>query len=237
METIELDHQAVRTLAKRIGLRVNREIKHTEILDDIASVIGMRGDALMHALKQQKASEAPTVNPEVNLANRQEFVEKLDWHLHHAMDDYTVLVGTIELYSYDQVVSVFGQELAKKHLEAFAETIRPHLMFSDKTYAHLDGKHFLVAWPALDSEVDVERRVKTTIRRQDQRLKSHLEKLGVSEIGVPFGYTMGLWVDRSSCIDVPHAIDTSKNIANKLARVRERYPYMHQYRTEYSIHL
>lgn len=53
--SISLDQKQVRALAKKLGIRVNqaagRKIKHTDVIADIASVVGERPDVMMHKLK------------------------------------------------------------------------------------------------------------------------------------------------------------------------------------------
>jgi hypothetical protein len=46
-----ITRDTVRALAKNLRLRTGREFKHTEIIEDIAAAFGLRGDAMMHALK------------------------------------------------------------------------------------------------------------------------------------------------------------------------------------------
>jgi len=46
-------HEHVRDLAKRLGKRLGREVKHTEIIEDMAAVFGLRPDAFMHKLKHE----------------------------------------------------------------------------------------------------------------------------------------------------------------------------------------
>ena len=61
MTQVAIDHRFPSALAKRLRRRLQDrgvDLKHTEILDDIASALGWRTDALMHALKS--ASENPS---------------------------------------------------------------------------------------------------------------------------------------------------------------------------------
>jgi AraC-like DNA-binding protein len=53
------DHDQVRALAKRLRMRLGRDdIKHTHIIDEMAAVLGLRADALMHRLKHETAPAA-----------------------------------------------------------------------------------------------------------------------------------------------------------------------------------
>lgn len=53
---VEFDYDSFRALAKRLKLRLQNttEIKHTDVLADMAAAVGYRVDALMHALKAEK---------------------------------------------------------------------------------------------------------------------------------------------------------------------------------------
>lgn len=242
MEKIELGYDDVRALAKKIGGRVNRQIKHTDILNDIGSLFGMRGDALMHCLKQAKPSPANAMQTEdwessfnrtLELDTKSAFIKRVRGSIDGAMDDYTVMIGVINLYSYDRVLSTAGEKSANHHLKVFADSIRPHLMFNDRHYAHLEGKTFLVGWPELDQEVDPERRVKNTISYQDRRVLKIMERQGLTDVGGAFDYTVGLFKLPGSCIDLEKAIDISTGIAERLAEVRKQWPFMHQYKFHY----
>jgi hypothetical protein len=242
MEKIELAYDDVRALAKKLGSRVNREIKHTDILNDIGSLFGMRGDALMHRMKQAKPQPANAMsddkweksfNRTLKLDTQHAFVEKVQHSINRAMNDYTVMIGVINLYSYDRVLTAAGQAAADHHLLVFAESIRPHLMFSDRCYAHLEGNTFLVGWPELDYEIDAEKRAKNAIAYQDQRIQTIMERMGLKEAGGPFAYTVGLYTECGSCIDLEKSIDIAKGIAERLAAVRKQWPFMHQYKFHY----
>lgn len=52
-------HEHVRDLAKRLGKRLGREVKHTEIIEDMAAVFGLRPDAFMHKLKHEGVGYLP----------------------------------------------------------------------------------------------------------------------------------------------------------------------------------
>jgi GGDEF domain-containing protein len=242
MEKIELAYDDVRALAKKLGSRVNREIKHTDILNDIAALFGMRGDALMHRLKQSGSQPSNAVsddeweklfNQTLNLDTKRAFVRRVTDSINRAMDDYTVMIGVINLYSYEQVLADAGRAAADQHLQVFAESIRPHLMFTDRCYAHLEGNTFLVGWPELDSEIDPERRVKNAIAHQDERMETTLQRMGLKDAGGPFAYTVGLFAECGSCIDLDKAIKITTGIAERLATVRKQWPFMHQYKFHY----
>jgi hypothetical protein len=53
---VELSHQNVRDLAKKLRELTGREIKHTVIIEAIAEALGRRPDAMMHELKGETLS-------------------------------------------------------------------------------------------------------------------------------------------------------------------------------------
>lgn len=55
---IELTHQNVRDLSKKLREITGRDIKHTEIIAAIAEAVGRRSDAMMHELKNEKVEIA-----------------------------------------------------------------------------------------------------------------------------------------------------------------------------------
>jgi hypothetical protein len=57
---IQLTHDNVRDLAKKLRELTGREIRHTEIIAAIAEAVGRRPDAMMHELKNQKAPTTRT---------------------------------------------------------------------------------------------------------------------------------------------------------------------------------
>lgn len=67
-------HEHVRDLAKRLGKRLGREIKITDIYEDIAGVFGQRPDAFMHKLKHEDMRPArKEPSKAVQLADAYEF--------------------------------------------------------------------------------------------------------------------------------------------------------------------
>lgn len=74
MANIRLTAEAVKAVARRIK-QISPDLKHTVIIDEIAQAFGWRGDALMHALKEQGDKEK--IEPDAE--NRLKFSEFESW--------------------------------------------------------------------------------------------------------------------------------------------------------------
>lgn len=74
---IYLTYSEVRAFAKAVGKFSQQNIKHSEILEDIASSLGMKPDAMMHFLKTAE-KERKALSP-VEGMSAAEFVEKWKW--------------------------------------------------------------------------------------------------------------------------------------------------------------
>lgn len=57
---IELTHENMRAIARNVREVAGRDVKHTAIIDAIASALGKRGDALMHELKTPRQARPQT---------------------------------------------------------------------------------------------------------------------------------------------------------------------------------
>lgn len=96
---VEFNHDSFRALAKRLKhrLQTSDDIKHTDILEDMAAVLGYRPDALMHALKSER-ERGRALSPE------QAFIQH---HLAAAFKPWDTLDTVLKSVT-NAVVGVFG---------------------------------------------------------------------------------------------------------------------------------
>ncbi|MBY3432767.1 hypothetical protein HFN89_01075 [Rhizobium laguerreae] len=221
--TFEFDHERMRLLAKALTQRTSREIKLADIYNDIASVFGMKGDAMMHALKaaasKAPGSKAPAVNedwdfdPTVKLCSIRYFVK----NMLHEMDGrnyWNVAMCAVRLESYHDILEAQGEEAASRHLRTFANLLSPK-QFSDAIFAYLGGSFFAFGWPCLDTEVDPERRIMDRFQYFDSCLEAEPEKFNF--VGAYDLYD-NTTVDREVIVN---ALEKCKLKATNLARARK----------------
>jgi hypothetical protein len=235
MNAIALDYDAVRKLAKKLGGRVNREIKHTDILDDIASLIGMRGDAMMHLLKQGPAASAPqTPTPMsqtielLHLPSQEQLVRLLLDYRPDLRPEHAV-VGVIDLYTLSKVAEEHGEVAAQRHEKVFASFLTPSIGFNEHLYAPLGNGRFVVAWTGDHRDADAE--VKRIISELKRCIFMAWNRDGDSTIKHDF--TIGLDIVANEEAAILNAISRCEEKSARLADVRKQYLFMHQHQFIY----
>lgn len=230
----EIDHDGMRKLAKALSVRTNREIKLTDIYNDVASIFGMKGDAMMHALKNKRASETAEPgcgssvssghHPDLGLHTKQYFAETM---LNSIEDrnSWNVAVCVIHLDSLEEVRAQSGAAAAQMHLREFAKllTLKP---MSDALFAYLDGSFFLAGWPKLDCEVDPSYRIMSLLNNWSSDLDAQRETTGlVSDIRHNF-CAAAFHTDNLSMNGqvIEKAIENCRKKASNLAVARKEFP-------------
>lgn len=173
--TFEIDYDGMRKLAKALSARTNREIKLTDIYNDIGSVFGMNGDAMMHALKSERAAagrKCSALFPDSDPLLRLKPVEAFLAAMLQEMDGRTswkASICVVHLESYETVKATSGEAEGMRHLRAFATQLRPK-QHSDAIFAYLGETFFVAGWPGLDLDVDPERRILDRFQSWDRGL-------------------------------------------------------------------
>lgn len=174
--TFEIDYDGMRKLAKALSARTNREIKLTDIYNDIGSVFGMNGDAMMHALKSERPRSergkgfGPIAegDPLRWLLSPNEFLEAMLREM-DGRTSWRASTCVVHLESCQTVRAASGEAQSKRHLRAFATQLRPQ-PHSDMVVAYLGDTFFLAGWPGLDLDVDPERRILDRFQSWDRGL-------------------------------------------------------------------
>jgi hypothetical protein len=154
--TFEFDHERMRQLAKVLSVRTDREIKLADIYNDIASVFGMKGDAMMHALKGMHAlppAEAQLV-PVDALAEISAFSDQMLLKA-DARDRWHCAVSVVYLASLASVEARSGVQAARKHRRAFIKAIAPGPR-SEVVVSDLGDGFFALGLPCVDGFSQVE---------------------------------------------------------------------------------
>jgi len=219
--TFQLDHEKARQLAKALTARTGREIKLKDIYDDIASVFGMKGDAMMHALKNGNRLPARRdFDTRMRLNGKESFMDVLL----REMDDRTywhVAFCVIHVGSADLIREQHGEDAAAEHLAEFASVLLPRGM-DDAIFAYLGGTFFLAAWPKLDPESDYGKRVERRMTRIADSLSERPAANACPE-GIPYEFAAGAYVSDNLNVDRSHVerwIDKCRERAVKQVRVR-----------------
>jgi GGDEF domain-containing protein len=232
MNTIALDYDAVRKLAKKLGGRVNREIKHTDIIDDIASLIGMRGDAMMHLLKQAPAASPAPASQAIellHLPNPEQLVQLLLDYRPDLRPEYAV-IGVIDLYTLSKVADEYGETAAQRHEKVFASFLTPSIGFNEQLYAPLGNGRFIVAWPRNHRDADTE--VKRTISELKRCIFMAWNRDAHTRT-IKHDFTIGLDIVANEQEAIVKAISRCEEKSARLADVRKQYPFMHQHQFIY----
>jgi hypothetical protein len=168
--TFEFDHERMRQLAKALSARTNREIKLADIYNDIASVFGMKGDAMMHALKRKPAllsAEAPLPSVD-SLANISTFKEAM-LRKAEARKRWYCGVAVVYLASLETVEVRAGWQAADQHRSAFIKAIVPDQR-SEVVVSELEDGFFALGLPCADSFSQVENHIKRRMAHWESRL-------------------------------------------------------------------
>ena len=191
----ELDHDGARRLAKALTARTGREIKLKDIYEDIGSIFGMKGDAMMHALKNATPTKTSFMvgsehfDETVGLHTLPYFLDQMERGMvDHAK--WEVLFCVVHVGSVETVRNRFGDEAALDHVKTFAKLMhdRPYTRFADCIHAYLGESFFLVGWPRLDFSDEHASRVNTKLRGWRLDLDKSLADRGLgSEHAYEFG--------------------------------------------------
>lgn len=174
--TFEIDYDGARKLAKALSARTNREIKLTDIYNDIGSVFGMNGDAMMHALKSERPRSdrgklrgpISEGDPLHRLFSPKGFLNEMIREM-DGRTSWTASLCVVHLESYEAVKATSGEAESMRHLRAFATQLRPK-QNSDVVVSYLGETFFAVGWPGLDLDVNAERRILDRFQSWDRGL-------------------------------------------------------------------
>ncbi|MDW9481821.1 hypothetical protein GOB57_24540 [Sinorhizobium meliloti] len=174
--TFEIDYDGMRKLAKALSARTNREIKLTDIYNDIGSVFGMNGDAMMHLLKSERSRRdrrkgcgpVSEGDPLHWLLSPKEFLDAMLREM-DGRTSWKASICVVHLESYEAVKATSGEAEGLRHLRAFATQMRPK-PYSDAIFAYLGETFFVAGWPGLDLDVDPERRILDRFQCWDRNL-------------------------------------------------------------------
>lgn len=168
--TFEFDHERMRQLAKALSARTNREIKLADIYNDIASVFGMKGDAMMHALKNRPAlpaAEGP-IAVAGSLADISAFTDAMLCKA-EARQRWHCGVCVVYLASLERVETRSGGQAAWKHRRAFIKAITPGPR-SDVVVSDLGDGFFALGLPCVDAFSQVETHVNRRMAHWETQL-------------------------------------------------------------------
>lgn len=174
--TFEIDYDGMRKLAKALSARTNREIKLTDIYNDIGSVFGMNGDAMMHALKSERprsegrksSTQASESDPILSLMSVPDFLHEMVREM-DGRSSWKASICVVHLESYQAVKAASGEAEGRNHLRAFATLLKPR-PYSDAVFAYLGETFFVAGWPGLDLDVETDRRILDRFQSWDRGL-------------------------------------------------------------------
>jgi hypothetical protein len=218
--TFEFDHERMRQLAKALSARTNREIKLADIYNDIASVFGMKGDAMMHALKSKLAlPAAEALRPVETLTEISAFsdamLSKAD-----ARDRWYCAVGVVYLASLERIEagsgSKSGFEAARKHRRAFIKAIAPGPR-SEVVVSDLGDGFFALGLPCVDGFSQVELHINRRLAHWETKLLLNGEEPAAFEFAA-FAHVFDETSINRDRID--KAISDSKQKAVNIAKAR-----------------
>ncbi|MCS4088541.1 hypothetical protein [Rhizobium sp. BK176] len=215
--TFEFDHERMRQLAKALSARTNREIKLGDIYNDIASVFGMKGDAMMHALKSMpglSAAEAQ-ITPVSSLADLSAFSGAMLCKA-EARKRWYCGVCVVYLASLEGVEARSDVEGAEKHRSAFIRAIAPGPR-SEVVISDLGDGFFALGLPCVDSFSQVENHINRRMAHWEAQLLENGEEPDDFELSA-FAYVFDETSIKAERID--KAIADGKPKAVNIAKAR-----------------
>jgi len=146
---ISFDYDETRALAKQFRELTGRDIKHTQIIEAMATVKGMKGDSLMHMLKnaddQPFNDKSQTQEERVFLEGKSLlYVLRRELSLSH--NPFIIahqMVGVFDLQP-AQSSSIFEMGVMRR---AVKDALITQIAHPRAIFGFLDSQHFVIAFP------------------------------------------------------------------------------------------
>lgn len=209
----ELDHDSARKLAKALTARTGREIKLKDIYDDIGSLFGMRGDAMMHALKNRGMPNhglphgSECIDARTGLHTLPWFMEQMEHAMRHRSYSH-VCFSVVFLGSLATVKEAHGVEAADEHELDFANLMKPSPVseYRDIFHAYLGDGFFVTGYPRCGDEEDIGRRVKSDLGAWALDLEKTASDRG-RQGEIPHEFAAGLYLTDNQDYSRQRALD------------------------------
>lgn len=146
---LSFDYDETRALAKQFRELTGRDIKHTQIIEAMATIKGMKADSLMHMLKtegQSRAASGTTRPTEHAFLDENDLTESLRRAMTIPHDPRVILHHLIGVFEMRPDISCSSTELGEMQ-RAVRNALSLQAISSRVTVGFLDSQHFVIAFP------------------------------------------------------------------------------------------